>query len=192
MENESARIRVATVDDAEELRNIYAPYVEKTAISFEYAPPGAEEFRARMEHTLQKYPYLVAEEGGELLGYAYTGAFAARAAYGWAAETTVYLREDSRGRGLGKRLYTALEEISRAQNMLNLNACIACPEVEDERLTESSVRFHEHMGFYVVGKFHKCGYKFGTWYDMVWMEKLLGEHTASPAPVIPFPTLGME
>lgn len=192
MKNESVLIRTATVGDAEELLNIYAPYVKKTAISFEYEPPSVEEFRARMEHTLRGYPYLVAERDGALLGYAYTGAFAARAAYGWAAETTVYLREDSRGLGLGKQLYGALERISRAQNLLNLNACIACPEVEDEHLTANSVRFHEHMGYRLVGKFHKCGYKFGTWYDMVWMEKILGPHGAEPAPVIPFQQLNIK
>ena len=182
-------IRVATPEDAEELLAIYAPYVEKTAITFEYDVPDTEEFRSRITHTLKKYPYIVAQRGGEIVGYAYTGTFKGRAAYDWSVETTIYLREDQHRKGLGRRLYQALEDISGAQHILNLNACIGYPEVEDEHLTRNSVRFHEHLGYRLVGRFYKCGYKFGTWYDMVWMEKLLGEHPDAPDPVVPFPEL---
>ena len=182
-------LRVATGDDAEKILSIYAPYIEKTAITFEYDVPSADEFRSRIEHTLQKYPYIVAETEGRILGYAYTSAFHPRAAYAWAVETSIYIDMSCRKMGLGKRLYNALENISRAQNILNLNACIATTDAPDAHLDNNSRSFHDHLGYRVVGEFTQCGYKFGTWYNMTWMEKMLGEHGAAPAPVIPFPEL---
>lgn len=189
MSSNEVRIRVATREDARELLEIYTPYVEKTAISFEWEAPGLEQFRARIEETLKNYPYLVAEKDGKLLGYSYTGPFVGRAAYAWGAEVSIYLREDQRRMGIGRKLYQAIEDISRAQNIKNLNACIGSPETEDEYLNRNSMEFHAHMGYRMVGEFHKCGYKFGRWYHMVWMEKIIGEHEASPAPVIPFSEL---
>lgn len=183
------QIRAASPEDAQELLKIYKPYVEKTAITFEYDVPQLQEFKARIERTLKKYPYLVAEKDGELLGYAYTGPFVGRAAYGWAAETSIYLKEGRQRMGLGRRLYRAIEGISRAQNILNLNACIGSPETEDEYLTRNSIQFHSHMGYKMVGEFYKCGYKFGRWYNMAWMEKIIGEHPEDPAAVIPFSEL---
>lgn len=183
------KIRTACASDAQALLEIYEPYITKTAVTFEYEVPLLNDFQKRIENTLKHYPYLVAEEDGEILGYAYTGIFKERAAYDWAAEVSVYVREDKKGFGVGGRLYTALEEISRAQHILNLNACIAYADTEDEYLTQDSVKFHSHLGYSMVGKFHQCGYKFGRWYDMVWMEKILGEHPADPEPVIAFPDL---
>lgn len=188
-EEYAPRLSVAAADDAAELLDIYAPYVEKTAITFEYDVPGIDEFQERITNTLQKYPYIVARQDGQILGYAYTHAFVGRAAYDHAAETTIYLREGCTGAGIGRMLYEALERISLAQNIFNLNACIGVPEKEDEHLTMNSIRFHEHMGYRMVGTFHNCGYKFGTWYHMAWMEKIIGAHEANPAPVIPFPHL---
>lgn len=182
-------LRAAVPADGAALLEIYAPYVQKTAITFEYTVPSLTEFQSRIAHTLTRYPYLVAERDGVLLGYAYTGAFVGRPAYDWSAETTIYLRENQRKQGLGKLLYEALEGVSRAQNITNLNACIGYPEREDAYLTANSVAFHTHLGYTMVGKFHQCGYKFGTWYHMVWMEKLIGVHQAQPQPVIPFPSL---
>ena len=189
MQSDDIRIRAATTADAKQLLAIYAPYVSKTAITFEYETPSLAAFQERIENTLKRYPYIVAEKNGEILGYAYTGAFVGRAAYDWAAEVSIYLKESRRGIGLGRMLYGALEELSKAQHILNLNACIGYPELEDTYLTRNSVQFHAHLGYAIVGRFHKCGYKFGTWYDMVWMEKLLGEHPDVPAPLIPFPEL---
>lgn len=183
------KIRTALVSDAQSLLAIYAPYIIKTAVTFEYEVPPLRDFQKRIENTLKQYPYLVAEEDGEILGYAYTGIFKDRAAYDWAAEVSVYVREDKRGLGAGGRLYAVLEEISRAQHIQNLNACIAYADTEDEYLTRDSVDFHSHLGYSMVGKFHQCGYKFGRWYDMMWMEKILGEHPADPEPVIAFPDL---
>ena len=135
---------------------------------------------------MQKYPYLVAEISGEPVGYAYAGSFKERAAYDWAVETTVYVREDMKKHGIGRALYTALEEALAAQGILNLNACIAFTENEDEYLTRDSVKFHEKMGFETAGRFHKCGCKLGHWYDIVWMEKHIGTHEENPAEVRSF------
>lgn len=183
------RIRTASAADTEQLLNIYEPYVRNSAITFEYDVPTPEEFEERIRHTLKKYPYLVAECDGEILGYAYTGPFKGRAAYDWAVETTIYLREGKKKIGIGKKLYQALEEVSRIQNILNLNACIGYPEAEDEYLDKNSAQFHEHMGYRLVGEFYKCGCKFGRWYNMVWMEKIIGEHVPNPKPMIPFSEL---
>lgn len=181
--------RVATLNDAKALLDIYAYYVKNTSITFEYDVPSLEEFSHRIQTTLKKYPYIVASKNGEILGYAYTGAFVGRAAYDWSVETTIYLKNGCQKMGLGKRLYQKLEVISKAQNILNLNACIGYPSVEDEFLTKNSVQFHEHLGFRFVGEFHQCGYKFNRWYNMVWMEKMIGEHRTPPTPVIAFSQL---
>ena len=177
------RIRPAQPGDAKELLAIYAPYVEKTAITFEYDVPTLAEFAERIENTLKKYPYLVAEEKGKILGYAYASPFKARAAYQWAVETTIYLADDARGQGIGRQLYVALEDALRQMNILNACACIAYAEKEDETLTKASPRFHEKMGYQLVAHFHQCGYKFNRWYDMIWMEKMLGDHACPPQPV---------
>ena len=111
MENNDIHIRVASEDDAEEILAIYAPYVIKTAITFEYEVPTLEEFRGRIRHTLQKYPYLVAEQNGKILGYAYVGPFHDRAAYEWAVETSIYVEENLRRCGVGGKLNRALEAV---------------------------------------------------------------------------------
>lgn len=190
MDDTALCIRTAHLSDAPALRKIYAPYVEKTAITFECTVPDVEEFAARMRATLRRYPYLVAERGGELVGYAYAGPFGERAAYDWAVEMSIYLREDQRHQGTGKRLYAALEAVLRTQNVQNLYACIGYPDgADDAHLTKNSAQFHAHLGYRLVGEFLRCGYKFGTWYSMVWMEKCIGAHDESPAPVCPFPEL---
>lgn len=169
-------IRDAKLEDAERILEIYAYYVENTAISFEYETPTLSEFQNRMKNTMKKYPYLVIETDGVIRGYAYAGAFVGRAAYDWSCELTVYLDHTMHKRGLGRKLYEALEEKLRKMGILNLYACIGYPEVEDEYLNRNSADFHAHLGFSKVGEFHKCGYKFGRWYDMIWMEKIIGEH----------------
>lgn len=189
---DSVIIREACLEDASEILNIYRPYVEKTAISFEYEVPDLKEFRERMRKTLEEHPYLVAEENGEIIGYAYTGNFVGRKAYSWSAETTIYIKEGRTKSGVGKRLYQALEDVSKMRNIRNLNACIGYPETEDEYLTKNSASFHAHLGYTLVGTFHNSGFKFGRWYHMIWMEKMIGEHDGDPKEVIPFPDLDKE
>jgi L-amino acid N-acyltransferase YncA len=175
-------IRSAREEDAAALVSIYEPYVLNTAITFEYTVPSVEEFAGRIRSTLKKYPYLVAELDGEVVGYAYASSFKDRAAYAWAVETSIYLRMDMRGKGVGGRLYRALEDALMKMGVLNLNACIGYPNPE-------SVGFHERLGYKIVGHFSKCGYKLNAWHDVVWMEKFIGEHDVPPAGVTPFSML---
>ena len=180
------QIRVAGENDAAVLVEIYSYYVEKTAVTFEYKTPSVEEFAGRIRDIQKKYPYIVAEENGEILGYAYGSAFHPRNAYGWCAEMSIYVKHDRRGSGAGGRLYRALESLLAEMGVLNLNACIAVPQKEDEYLTNASVDFHKHFGYKRVGMFHRCGYKFNRWYHMVWMEKMIGEHKSVQPEVKPF------
>ena len=169
-------IRTATTEDAARLMEIYAYYVENTAISFECEVPSLEEFKNRIAATLEKYPYLVLEEDGMIRGYVYAGIFKGRAAYDHCCEVTIYLDRDSKRHGFARALYEELEKALRKIGIINLYACIADPVSEDEYLTKNSEQFHQHMGYAKVGEFHKCGYKFGRWYNMIWMEKMIGEH----------------
>ncbi|MCR5782269.1 MAG: GNAT family N-acetyltransferase [Clostridia bacterium] len=169
-------IRKAKIEDAGRLLEIYAYYVKNTAISFERDVPSLEEFGNRMSGILKKYPYFVIEEDGVIKGYAYAGPFVGRAAYDHSCELTIYLDRNSKGLGFGRALYETLEQALKDMGILNLYACIGDPVVEDEYLTGNSEQFHQHLGFYKVGTFYKCGYKFGRWYNMIWMEKIIGEH----------------
>ena len=169
------KIRNARTEDACRLIDIYGYYVRNTAVSFEYEVPSEEEFSGRIENTLRRYPYLVLEEDGMIQGYTYAGGFKGRAAYDYSCEVSIYLARDVRGRGYGRVLYQALEEKLKAQGIRNLYACIASPVIEDEYLTRNSEQFHHHLGYRQVGEFHKCAYKFSRWYNMIWMEKIIGE-----------------
>lgn len=171
------------MEDAEELLSIYAPYVENTAISFEYMIPSIEEFTHRIRTISSRYPYIKAVEDGKILGYAYANTFKGRKAYDWSVETTVYVKQDRKRNGIGSQLYEQLEKSLRGMGILNMNACIASPVSEDDYLTDDSYFFHRKMGFELVGRFHKSGYKFEHWYDMIWMEKMIGEHSKIPKEV---------
>lgn len=183
---ELIEIRVAEETDAAKLLAIYAPYVQDTAITFEYDVPTVEEFARRIRSVLQRYPYLVAERAGEIVGYAYAGPFHSRAAYQWGVETSIYVDKSHKRMGTGGKLHEALENILKEQGILNLNACIAFPKEEDAYLTTDSVRFHACLGYRMVGEFESCGYKFNRWYNMVWMEKHIGEHLENQPPVRSF------
>lgn len=189
-ENGRLLLRAAVPDDAAVLLAIYAPYVKDTAITFEYDIPSEEEFRSRITHTLEKYPYIVAEADGILVGYAYAGPFKARAAYSWDVEMTVYVDRSKKRGGVGTSLYRTLEAVLAAQGIVNAEACITYPKdgMPDEYLTCDSPEFHKYMGYRLVGEFRSCGYKFGRWYNMIWMEKFLGEHPDNGMlqPVKPF------
>lgn len=186
-------VRVARPKDAGALLEIYRPYVEGTAVTFELDVPSEGAFGERIARTLERYPWLVAEQAGEALGYAYAGPFKGRAAYDRCVETSVYLHPDARGRGIGRMLYEELESVLRRQGVLNANACITCSDARDDPfLTPASLHFHEHMGYSPVGTFHDCGFKFGRWYSVTWMEKMLGSHSPAPEPFTPFPDLARQ
>ncbi len=189
MEKQEIAIRTASEADAGEILRIYAPYVANTAVTFECDVPSLDEISRRIRDTLQTYPYLVALEEGRVVGYTYASAFKRRAAYAWSVETSIYVERGLRGNGIGKRLYLALEDALRRQNIINLNACVAYTAAADIHLDNASSAFHQRMGYREAAHFTKCGYKFGTWYDMIWMEKMLGDHPQKPDPVIPFQRL---
>lgn len=170
------KIRTATLEDAPRLVEIYSYYVEKTAVSFEYEVPSVEKFQTRMNRTQKHYPYLVAESGGKIIGYAYASSFNYREAYKFSSELTIYLDKNYRRQGVGKKLYGELEKILREMSIKNLYACIGYPEVEDEYLNFNSLNFHQHLGFKICGKFTNCGYKFNRWYSMVYAEKIIGDY----------------
>lgn len=192
------RIRVATLADAARCHEIYVPYVRDTAVTFEYEPPTLDEFRTRMAKTLERYPYLVAERTGleapgangsdsRIVGYMYVSPFKARPAYDWAVETSIYVDRACRRGGVGRALHDAMERCLTAQGILNMEACIATTDVEDEHLTNDSWRFHERMGYRLVGEFRQCGFKYGRWWNMIWMERHIGEHRSDQPPITPFP-----
>ena len=158
------KIRPVTLEDAPELVRIYAPYVEKTAITFEYQVPTIEEFEGRIEKILQRFPYLVAEVDGQV--HAYASSYYDRSAYDWAVEVSVYVDQDHRGQGLGSRLYEALEIEIEARGYLRFLACIALPN-------PASIALHEKRGYVKVAHFPKIGYKFDQWHDIVWMQKTI-------------------
>ena len=159
-------IRNVQVEDAANLVAIYAPYVEKTAITFETQVPTVEDFKNRIKKTMKKFPYLVAIEEGQIVGYAYASTYYARAAYDWTVELSVYVQKEARGKGVGTLLYTALEEELTTRGFKNFLACIALPN-------PASIALHEKRGYEQVAHFKKVGYKFGTWHDIVWLQKSL-------------------
>ncbi|HEM3560627.1 N-acetyltransferase [Streptococcus suis] len=159
-------IRNAQAEDAANLVAIYAPYVEKTAITFETQVPAVEDFANRIEKTLKKFPYLVAVEEGKIVGYAYASTYYARAAYDWTVELSVYVQKEARGKGIGTLLYNALEKELTARGFKNFLACIALPN-------PASIALHEKRGYQQVAHFKKVGFKFGTWHDIVWLQKSL-------------------
>lgn len=177
--------RFASPEDAEQMLEVYAPYVRKTVISFEYEVPSLEEFRGRVEKYTKRYPWLVCERDGEILGYAYASPLYTRAAYNWTAETSIYLREDCRGTGIGQRLYAALLECLTAMNFYVDYARISASN-------KTSIRFHEKFGFREAGRFINIGYKFGTWQDIVTLEKVLREPEIPPRPILPIERLGFD
>jgi phosphinothricin acetyltransferase len=170
-------IRFATPQDAPALLEIYRPYVEETTISFETEVPSLQEFARRMETFSQKFPYLVAEVDGVLLGYAYAHAFHERAAYGWAVETSIYVHMDARGRHIGTALYGALLSLLKDQGVETACALVTIPN-------EPSVSFHEHMGFQIGAHLPRMGYKLGTWCGVAYLYLNLGAG-AAPDPVTP-------
>lgn len=183
---------MATVADAATLREIYLPYVRTTVVTFELEDPTLEDFTERVRKTLERYPYIVAVEEGEIVGYAYASAFRPRAAYLHSIETSIYMRMDYRGKGVGRRLYETLAKLLVLQNVFNMEACIAHCDPADEYVPATSRLFHERLGFKLVGKFNKCAHKFGRWYDMIWMERILGDHIADPQPFLPLPQVDPE
>lgn len=175
-------IRFAKESDAAALLEIYRPYIEETSITFETEVPSEAEFAGRIRETLEKFPYLVYEEDGEILGYAYAHTFYARAAYDWTVESSVYVRRELRRGGVGSALYQRLFEILKAQGIRNVCAVITVPNAP-------SMGFHAKFGFQVGGVLPDFGYKLGEWHGVSYLYLPLGDGDAAPKPVIPLPAL---
>jgi L-amino acid N-acyltransferase YncA len=165
--------------DAVPCASIYAPHVEASATSFEEQAPSAEELAARIERISVSHPWLVAECGGEVLGYAYACRHRERPAYRWAADVSVYVADGWRGQGVGQRLYEALFERLRRQRFRVACAGITLPN-------QTSVVLHERLGFVPVGVFRQIGWKNGAWRDVGWWQLDLAPDDADP-PAEPLP-----
>lgn len=159
-------IRVAEERDVIPILDIYAPYVRGTTITFEYEVPTPEAFLARFEGITRDFPWLVWEEAGAVLGYAYASRPFERAAYAWCAEPSIYLRPDARGRGIGRQLYAALEALLSQMGYAESFAIITGEN-------EASLAFHRALGYEKCAEMVKCGLKFGRWLDVDWLEKRL-------------------
>lgn len=175
-------IRTATPADAAALRKIYAPYVTETTITFDYEIPSEAVFAERIAETLVTYPYLIAEDQGEIIGYAYAHAYKERAAYDWTVEVSVYVDRQKQGNGAGKRLYQALEAVLEKQNVAILTACITGGN-------HGSLKFHEGLGYQSAALFPKIGYKFEAWHDVFWLQKFLRKTEGALPAFIPFSEL---
>lgn len=159
-------VRPANLQDLPRILKIYGYYVENTAISFEYAVPTLEEFTRRFLRITAQFPWLVWEEDGKVLGYAYGSLPFERTAYQWSAEASIYLCPEACGKGVGKKLYAALEELLQRQGYRKVYAIITTAN-------EPSVAFHRAVGYRHTATMPDCGYKFGKWYGTIWMEKEL-------------------
>lgn len=159
-------LRAAVEDDVPAMLAIYAPYILTTTYTFEYEVPTEAEFLRRFREITAQFPWLVWEENGEILGYAYGSAPFSRAAYRWCAEDSVYLRSDARGRGIGRALCAALEKILEYQGYRLIYGIITSEN-------ENSIAFHRKMGYHFLAQFPDCGFKFGRWLGVTWMEKPL-------------------
>jgi phosphinothricin acetyltransferase len=170
------KLRIASADDAASIAAIYAPIVRHTTISFELEPPTVEEMRGRITATLQRLPWLVSlDDAGQVDGYVYASKHRERPAYQWSVDTTAYVREDSRGHGVGKRLYGALFDELRRLGYFQAFAGIALPN-------EASVALHESVGFQPIGVYRNVGYKLGAWRDVGWWQKSLQPPSAPLEP----------
>lgn len=171
-------IRLATEDDAAAIAAIYAPYVRDTAISFELEAPDAAAFRAKIREVLKLAPWLVWEEAGAVIGYAYASSFRARPAYRWTVETSIYVRSDVRARGVGRALYAELIDRLVKQGFRRAIGGMTLPN-------DASARLHQALGFERVGAFHKVGFKFGQWHDVEFWERQLAPCDENPAETLP-------
>ncbi len=178
----SPLIRVAAADDAQRIAEIYAPAVVERATSFELIAPSAEEMGARLTRVLARYPWLVCEVDGRVIGYAYASTHNERAAYRWSVDVAVYVGGEVHRRGAGTALYASLFEVLALQNIRNVYAGITLPNAASEGM-------HSRAGFRLVGTYHHVGYKFGAWHDVAWFERAILPTTINPPEPLSFPEI---
>ncbi|MFN2637661.1 MAG: N-acetyltransferase family protein [Gemmatimonadaceae bacterium] len=176
----SSVIRVASEADATAISEIYAPAVLERSTSFEVVPPDPHEFAGRIANILRRYPWLVCEQDGTVIGYAYACAHRERAAYRWSVDVSAYISGTAHRRGIGTALYSSLFGILATQRFRNAYAGITLPNAASEGM-------HRSNGFELVGIYHHVGYKQGTWHDVAWFERSISERIIDPPEPIPFP-----
>lgn len=177
-----ARIRVATPSDAAKIRDIYAPFCESSAVTFEEEPPTEAEVVDRIESTLERYPWLVCERDGEIVGYAYAGPLRKRRAYEWVVELSVYVAESARRSSVGEALYESLFAILERQGVCDAYAVTTIPN-------PATVGFHERLGFDRLVDFPAMGYVEDDWYDIAWWRRSIAEKPADPDRPRSFPSV---
>jgi L-amino acid N-acyltransferase YncA len=177
--NSKFTIRIAVPSDAPAVQSIYAPYVLDTAITFDTVVPEVHQLEVLIAKTLERYPWLVAESGGKVIGYACATPHRDRVAYRWCVEASVYLAPDFHGGGVALRLYEALFSILRRQGFVRCYAGITIPNPK-------SLRFHEKFGFQHIACFQRAGYKLGQWHDVAWLEYEIQPLSSEPQEPIPF------
>ena len=168
---EAICVRAAMPQDAEQLLEIYTPFVisedcSVSNVSFELTAPDVEEFRQRIKDISKQFPYLVGEVNGQILGYVYCHPYRERLAYQWAVEVTIYLAPAGQGKGLGRLLYETMEKLLCLQGVTMAYSCITVGN-------DYSIKMHEAVGYRLIGTFTNSGYKNGQWLDTVWLEKQL-------------------
>ena len=173
-------IRLASADDAGGIRAVYAPFVD-TPVTFEEEVPSCETYRERIERICEKYPCLVAEEDGRVVGFAYAHELRERIAFQWNAELSVYLAPTTQGQGVGSRLYAALIELLRLMGIKAAYGVVTSPNPASERL-------HRAFGFALMGTQPHAGFTCGAWHDVAWYVREIAPFEDAPAPPAPFPT----
>jgi len=166
------KLRLAKLEDAQEILDIYIPYIIDSNVTFEYTAPSLNDFENRMKIIMKKYPYIVAVCEEKIVGYAYAHVHMERAAYQWNVETSIYVDQNLKHQGIGRLLYCKLLEILKVQNVQNVYGCVTLPN-------ENSEKMHYAFGFQLVGKFHNTGYKFKKWHDVGWFELHIGNQEDS-------------
>lgn len=175
---------IATLEDAKELVEIYAPYVLHTAITFETEVPSVEEFQKRIETLSANYPYIVIKDGEQCIGYAYASPFHERAAYGWDVDWSIYIKEEYHGHHLSTILFHALKDLLVASGYLRIYSLVTSAN-------SISMKMHDRLGFTSCGYWKHTGYKHNEWYDVAIYEYVIND-TDIPKPVIPFSKLDKE
>jgi phosphinothricin acetyltransferase len=171
-----AMVRSGEVRDAAACAAIYAPYVTSTAITFELTPPGAAEMADRIAAAAREHAWVVLEDAGRVVGYAYGGPYKARAAYAWSCEVSVYVELGRRRSGAGRALYTELFARLAARGFRTAVAGMALPNAASEAL-------HRAMGFEPIGTYRAIGWKHDKWHDVAWTQRHLTTTTTPPTPL---------
>lgn len=171
-------IRDAKLSDTQRLLDIYRPYIEESAVSFETTVPSIQDFGLRIEENLKTFPWLVLEKERTIIGYAYAGQFHSRSAYSWSVESSVYVAKEFQRQGVGRELYNKLFDILKMQGVVNVFAGATLPNI-------GSVRLHERLGFKHIGVYKKVGFKFEKWWDVGWWQ-LEFQRPSIPSKIIPY------